>query len=179
VGQSREPVVRRESHLRSVLKGISWRVLATSTTILIAGMFVGDWGVAAAIGGTEAVSKLFLYYVHERLWQLAPPGSVTEVIRHQTRAGTADPVVYRESRLRSVLKAATWRVVASGTTLGIAWGATSDAGVAAGIAGVELVSKLLLYYFHERAWQLLPRGTVRTVLQGRDKAWDASGPPPA
>jgi uncharacterized membrane protein len=60
-------VVAPESHLRSVLKGISWRLLATGTTILIAGLLIGNWNVAAGIGGVEAVAKLVLYYVHERL----------------------------------------------------------------------------------------------------------------
>jgi uncharacterized membrane protein len=147
-----------------VLKGLSWRVVATSTTILIARLFLGDWGLAAAIGGTEVVAKLFLYYAHERLWQLVPAGGVVGLVGRT--ADTTAPSRYRESPLRSVLKTISWRAVATGTTMAIAWGATSDAAIAAWIGGVEATSKLVLYYGHERAWQRLPRGTIRQALGG-------------
>lgn len=146
-----------------MLKGISWRLVATSTTVAIAGGFLQDWGLAAAIGGTEAFSKLLLYYVHERAWQLVPPGAVVRLLK-RGRPDTSSAARYRESRWRSVFKAISWRVVATGTTMAIAWGATSDAAIAAWIGSVEAVAKLGLYYGHERVWQLLPRGTVRRAL---------------
>jgi uncharacterized membrane protein len=152
-----------ESHLRSVLKGLSWRVVATSTTIVIAGGFLGDWSTALAIGGTEAVAKIFLYYVHERLWQLAPAGAIKGAVLHDATP-PSDRITYRESRLRSILKTCSWRLVATSTTMVITWGATTDFTIAAWVGSVEAVSKLFLYYAHERAWQLLPRGTVRQWL---------------
>jgi uncharacterized membrane protein len=165
----RGPVVLRESHLRSLLKGISWRVLATATTIALAGAFIGAWRTAFAIGGAEFLIKLVFYYLHERAWQLAPPGSVVRVLVHQYRTDIAAPV-YRESRLRSALKTVTWRIVATATTTAIAWGATSDLRVAGWIGGTEAVSKLILYYVHERAWQVVPRGTIRRVFARADSA---------
>jgi uncharacterized membrane protein len=152
-----------ESHLRSVLKGLSWRIVATSTTILIAGAFLASWSTAFAIGGTEAIAKIFLYYVHERLWQLAPAGAIKAAVLHDT-ARPCDRIAYRESRLRSILKTCSWRLVATTTTMVITWGATTDFTIAAWVGSVEAVSKLFLYYGHERVWQLLPRGTVRQWL---------------
>ena len=70
----------------------------------------------------------------------------------------------RESPLRSALKAVSWRIIASGTTLVIAYLVTGSASWAVGIAGIELVTKLIAYYVHERAWQLVPRGTVRRLI---------------
>ena len=66
----------RESHLRSVLKGITWRVIATSTTTIIAYFVTGEIGTALSIGAIEFVGKVFIYYLHERLWLLVPEGGV-------------------------------------------------------------------------------------------------------
>ncbi|MEL6925733.1 MAG: DUF2061 domain-containing protein [Bacteroidota bacterium] len=65
---------KRESHTRSVLKGLTWRVVATTTIIVIAWMTTGDISMALEIGFIEFFIKLFLYYAHERAWQLVPRG---------------------------------------------------------------------------------------------------------
>ena len=71
----------RESHLRSVLKGITWRVIATSTTIGIAWWMTGEIETALKIGGIEFVGKVFIYYLHERAWQIIPRGRVRQIIK--------------------------------------------------------------------------------------------------
>jgi adenylylsulfate kinase len=58
----------RESRTRAILKTVSWRILATFTTGLLVWLFTHEVGLAAAVGGLEAVSKLVLYYGHERAW---------------------------------------------------------------------------------------------------------------
>ena len=57
---------------RSLAKTLSWRVTATTTTFIIAWIVTGDLGAGAAIGGVEAVAKMFLYYGHERAWERVP-----------------------------------------------------------------------------------------------------------
>jgi len=69
----------------------------------------------------------------------------------------------RETRLRSLLKGVSWRLLASATTIGIAYFITGDTSVAFGIGGIEAILKILFYYLHERAWQALPRGTIRHI----------------
>ena len=75
----------------------------------------------------------------------------------------AQPVV-KESRLRSVLKAASWRVLATLATIGIAYIVTGKIDDALKIGGIEVVAKMIIYYFHERAWAQVPLGTVRKIL---------------
>ncbi len=75
--------------------------------------------------------------------------------------------IYRESRLRSVLKAFSWRLLATATTFAIAYLVTGKISIASSIASVEVVTKMMIYYFHERAWQLLPRGSIRALLKKR------------
>lgn len=70
----------------------------------------------------------------------------------------------RESRLRSVLKAITYRIVGTITTALVALWVTGDMAAALAIGAVEPFTKILIYYLHERAWQLLPRGRVRRLF---------------
>lgn len=77
----------------------------------------------------------------------------------------------KESKLRSIIKAVTWRLIATGTTFLLAFFVFSGTGCeevlqkSTIVAGLELVIKLLIYYLHERAWQMVPRGTVRQILR--------------
>ncbi|MBV6429314.1 MAG: hypothetical protein KIPDCIKN_03865 [Haliscomenobacter sp.] len=66
----------RESHLRSVLKGITWRILGTLDTMVISYLITGSVKWAVSIGGVEVFTKILLYYIHERLWQFIPRGAV-------------------------------------------------------------------------------------------------------
>ncbi len=68
--------VQKESHLRSVLKGFTWRIIATTTTVTIAYAITGEIGDALTIGAIEFVGKIFIYYLHERAWQIMPRGSI-------------------------------------------------------------------------------------------------------
>ena len=75
--------------------------------------------------------------------------------------------IYRESHVRSIVKAFSWRFVSTCTTFGIVYIVTGELSLATSIAGVEVVIKMILYYFHERAWQLLPRGSIRDFLKNK------------
>lgn len=66
----------RESHLRSILKGFTWRILATTTTILVAYGITGQTDLALKIGAIEFFTKLLVYYAHERAWLAVPPGTI-------------------------------------------------------------------------------------------------------
>ncbi len=66
-----------------------------------------------------------------------------------------------ESHIRSVMKGITWRIIASTTILLITYFTTGELDTAMKVAGIEFFIKLLLYYLHERAWLMLPRGTMR------------------
>lgn len=73
--------VRRESHLRSVLKGVTWRIVATSTTMIITYWYTGKIDTALMVGGTEFLLKIGIYYLHERAWQMAPRGSIRKMFK--------------------------------------------------------------------------------------------------
>lgn len=56
------------SHKRHILKTISWRVIGTIDTIILSWFITGSvrWGLT--IGGVEVLTKMVLYYFHERFW---------------------------------------------------------------------------------------------------------------
>ncbi len=57
-----------------------------------------------------------------------------------------------DSRRRSVAKALTWRFVATIDTFVISFLVTQNVAWAGAIAGVEVATKVFIYYIHERAW---------------------------
>ena len=59
-----------DSHMRALAKALTWRITATLTTACIAFIVTGELGVAVMIGGIEFVIKFFIYYGHERIWNL-------------------------------------------------------------------------------------------------------------
>jgi len=58
----------KETNRRSIVKGISWRIVATTTTIIIVYLFFGRLDLAIAAGLLETVLKVALYWAHERAW---------------------------------------------------------------------------------------------------------------
>lgn len=53
---------------RSLAKTLTWRIVATTDTFIIAWIITGEWSFAGAIAGVEVITKMFLYYGHERIW---------------------------------------------------------------------------------------------------------------
>lgn len=58
----------KDKNIRSIVKGISWRVIATTTTVIIVYVFFGRLDLAIAAGLIESVLKIGLYWAHERVW---------------------------------------------------------------------------------------------------------------
>ena len=65
-----------EKHYRSLVKAISWRATGTADTIVISWLITGQIKMALGIGFVEVFTKIFLYYVHERIWNRLSFGRV-------------------------------------------------------------------------------------------------------
>ncbi len=57
-----------ETRKRSVMKGLTWRITGTLDTVIIAYIFTRSIKQASSIGAVEVVTKVILYYLHERAW---------------------------------------------------------------------------------------------------------------
>jgi len=63
------------SKTRSLLKTISWRIIATATTMYFTWLLSGDISLALGVGAFNVFVKSFLYYAHERIWLRCPFGT--------------------------------------------------------------------------------------------------------
>lgn len=68
----------QEKTVRSVFKALSYRTAGTIATIAVCYVVTGKLSASVAIGGVEAVSKMALYFFHERLWQKISWGRVED-----------------------------------------------------------------------------------------------------
>ena len=57
-----------EQTKRSLLKTITWRITASLDTFIIAWIITGDWKIGGSIAGIEVITKMIIYYFHERIW---------------------------------------------------------------------------------------------------------------
>lgn len=57
-----------DSRQKSVAKAVSWRILGTLDTMVVSWIITGKLLFAISIGGVEVVTKMVLYYFHERAW---------------------------------------------------------------------------------------------------------------
>ena len=60
--------VAKEKPIRSVVKSISWRIIGTIDTMIISWIVTGKLNTALLIGGVEVITKMVLYFFHERIW---------------------------------------------------------------------------------------------------------------
>ena len=104
---------------------------------------------AVSIALTEVATKMLLYYLHERLW------SRVRWDRTLDEEGN-----YKGGLRRSVTKTATWRVIASADTMLLGLLFTGNLATAISIGGFEVITKLVLYFFHERFWTRIRWGII-------------------
>lgn len=142
----KEKTYETESHFRSIIKGISWRIIGTLDTMLLSYLITGHFANSLKIGFTEVFTKIGLYWLHERIWQYYLVGK-------------------KQNHAISFIKAASWRLLGSIDTLLISWFYTSEFKLGLSIASFEVLTKMVLYYFHERAWLAVPVGSIRKIFK--------------
>jgi uncharacterized membrane protein len=64
----------REGHGRSFIKAVSWRTVGTIDTFIISFFVTGKVTIAGSIASIEVVTKIMIYYLHERVWSMIPWG---------------------------------------------------------------------------------------------------------
>ena len=120
--------------------------MGTVDTILLSWLISGNAYTGLKIGFAEVITKMVLYYLHERLWFRVKLGI--------KKNGD-------DSKKRHLAKTVSWRLVGTLDTFLLAWLISGDpiTGFQIGIA--EVITKMILYYLHERAWYKLNYGLSR------------------
>ena len=116
---------------RHLAKTITWRILGTIDTIVISWFVLEDFSMAFKIGGFELITKMLLYYFHERLW------FKSKII---------------ESNKRHILKTFSWRTIGTLDTIILSWIISGNPFSGLKIGGAEVGTKMILYYLHEKLW---------------------------
>ena len=70
-----------DTQKRTILKTITWRLIATITTVLTIYSWTNSWSIALGSGLLANALKTILYYIHERLWNLSDFGRLTTPIK--------------------------------------------------------------------------------------------------
>jgi uncharacterized membrane protein len=139
-----------KSYKRHIAKTITWRIVGTIDTILLSWLITGNPYTGMKIGFAEVITKMLLYYVHERVWFNIKSGL--------TKDG--------DSKKRHIAKTITWRAVGTLDTMLLAWWISGNPFTGLKIGLIEVLTKMILYYFHERAWYKYDFG----LQERRDKA---------
>ena len=145
---------------RHVAKTITWRIIGSIDTWLISWILIQFFGenpqeageAASYIAGLELISKTILYYFHERIWY-----NLNWITDNQ--------------KLRHIIKTISWRLVGAIDTILLVFtvyyclfNTTEGASeIALSIFSIELITKMILYYFHERAWFASNFGVVKST----------------
>jgi uncharacterized membrane protein len=53
---------------RHIAKTLTWRIIGTIDTIILSWIITGNLAIGMAIGGVEVITKMILYFLHERIW---------------------------------------------------------------------------------------------------------------
>jgi sulfate adenylyltransferase large subunit len=69
-----KPTRRSETHFRSLAKAVSWRATGSLDTFVVTFVITGSTKLAGSVAVTEIMTKIFIYYCHERIWAWVPWG---------------------------------------------------------------------------------------------------------
>ena len=137
---------------RSLIKSLTWRLLGSIDTFILSLIIINyssekySYDLALYIASFEIITKTILYYFHERIWNIFKIGRLKEKVK----------------RGRSLFKAMTWRIIASLDTFFLSYIITGRFDWATSIAIFEIITKAIIYYFHERAWNRVKWGRLVT-----------------
>ena len=116
---------------RHIAKSLTWRFIGTMDTFVFACIITGDLKQGINISGLTIITKLIWYYIHERIW-----------FKYSVL----------NSNKRHIFKTLTWRFIGTLDTLVFGWLITGNPFTGLKIGGIETVSKILLYFGHEKIW---------------------------
>ncbi len=116
---------------RHIVKSISWRFFGSLDTFLLSLFIIDDVNISLKITFLETISKILLYYYHERFWFKSSINS---------------------SKIRHFIKPFTWRLLASVDTLLISSILFNDIKLGFELSIYEVFTKIILYFLHDKLW---------------------------
>ena len=124
---------------RHLAKTISWRFVGTLDTLVLSWIIAGSLTLGLKIGFFELITKMLLYCFHEKLWFNSK---------------------VKESNRRHLLKTFSWRFLATIDTIVLAAIISGNPFTGLKIGVAEVLTKMILYFFHEKLWYRINYGLV-------------------
>jgi len=90
----------KEFHKRTLVKAICWRIIATTSTMLIVYIFTGELTLSLGVGAVEVIVKMAFYYGHERLWNWISWGKLKHPLEKLEVCRELEPEHLEEIRKR-------------------------------------------------------------------------------
>lgn len=137
----------KETHTRSIVKVVTWRVLLTISHVVNAFIITGSWITGLQIAGLAAVINSILFWSHERGWN----------ILQWNRQGI-ESKIFIEGQSRTLAKIITWRILITSSNFIIPFIMTSSWGSAALFVGLATVFNICIFWAHERLWNIIRWG---------------------
>jgi uncharacterized membrane protein len=131
---------------RHVAKSLSWRFIGSLDTLLFAWLVTGSFSDGLNVSIITTFTKLLWYYLHEQVW---------------FKSSMAD------SNKRHILKTFSWRLVGSVDTIFFAWLLTENPITSLKIGLFATISKMLLYFGHEKLWYKINFGLDQSIKNKR------------
>ncbi|MGG7036601.1 MAG: DUF2061 domain-containing protein [Flavobacterium sp.] len=135
--------MKKLAHKRHIVKAFSWRIVGTIDTIILSWFLSGNLYIGVKVGGLELITKIVLYYLHDRAWY--------EFVRAEKMRST----------VRHAIKAITWRIVGTLDTIFLGYFITGNLNLGVKIGVFELVTKSVIYFLHERLWYRSNFGLIK------------------
>ena len=129
---------------RHIGKTVSWRILGTTDTLILSWFISGDLSVGVSVGLTELFTKMILYYLHETFWFKSN---------------------LKNSNRRHIIKTFSWRAIGTLDTILIGWLISRDPYVGLQIGFAEVITKMFIYFFHEKIWYKINYGLDKRYAQ--------------
>jgi uncharacterized membrane protein len=136
-----------ESHWRSIVKVVTWRVLLTASHIINTFIITGSLIAGLKVAGLAAIINSVLFWTHERLWNLA-----------SWNRRDHEKLTFSEGQPRTISKIVTWRILITASNFFIPFFVTGSWGSAALFVGLATVVNMTLFWGHERVWNIVRWG---------------------
>jgi len=138
---------------RHIAKALTWRFIGSLDTLFFAWLITGDFDQGLNVSVITTFTKLIWYYIHEQLWFNS---------------------FVKSSNKRHLAKTFSWRFIGTLDTILLGWLIIGNPFVGLKIGIFETLSKMLLYFGHEKLWYKInfgldKRTRLKRIKKNREK----------
>lgn len=116
---------------RHLAKAVTWRFVGTIDTFILGWVFTENINHGISLSAITTLSKLILYFFHEKFWFKS---------------------ALKDSQKRHIIKTFSWRIIGTIDTYIFGFLLIGNPLIGLKIGLFETISKMILYYFHEKIW---------------------------